>query len=331
MEPKLSGTVSSSELKKRVRAQEFGILIAFVLLCIIFSFLSPGFATLNNALNTGRQISTIAIMAIGMTFLIIGGNFDLSVGSMFALVSTIVAVMMINGTNVILAMIVGVILGGGLGLANGVLSTFGRIPSFVVGLGMLNVYRGAQLLITGAYPVVVEWGVGGPGIDFFAFLGKGRVFGIIPMMFVVMLLLFAIGYFVLKKTVFGIRTFAVGGSPQAAKIVGININWIQTLGFVISGLLVAIASILQLSFIGSVTGQVGVGYELETIAAVIIGGTKLDGGEGTLIGTLIGAAVMGVLRNGLVLLNVSAFWQTLVMGVVIIVAVAIDKWTVRTL
>jgi len=309
---------------------EFGILVAFILLTIFFTILNPKFASITNILNMGRQISTIGIIAIGMTFLIIGGNFDLSVGSMFALVSTISAVMMVNGVSVILALLLGILLGGLLGLVNGVLSTFGRIPSFVVGLGMLNVYRGAQLLITGAYPVVVGWVVDDPGIELFAFLGKGKLFGVIPMQLVLLLILWGIGYFILTKTVFGVWTFAVGGSPQAAKIAGISIGWVQTFGFVITGVLVAVSSLLQLSFIGSVSGQVGTGYELDCIAAVIIGGTKLDGGEGTLIGTFIGAAVMGAMRNGLVLLNVSAFWQTLIIGLVIILAVAIDKWTKKT-
>ncbi len=322
-----SEVMNKNVIFQKFKFQELGILVAFAVIFILFSIANPRFASITNILNMGRQMSTIGIMAIGMTFLIISGNFDLSIGSMFAFVSTVVAVLMVNGVNVIIALIMGVILGGMLGIVNGVLSTFCGIPSFVVGLGMLNVLRGAQLLITGAYPIVVGWGLAGVGINFFAFLGKGKLLGVIPMMLVVLLILWGIGYFILNKTVFGVRTFAVGGSPQAARIVGINVNWIRTLSFMVTGILVAIASMIQLSFIGSVTGQVGVGYELDTIAAVIIGGTKLDGGEGTLIGTLIGAAVMSALRNGLVLLNVSAFWQTLVIGVVIIVAVAVDKWS----
>lgn len=325
----LQEVVKTKEKKKIILFQEVGIFSAFIVVLIFFTILNPRFANLSNILNMGRQISTIGIMAIGMTFLIIGGNFDLSVGSMFAFISTVVAVLMSNGLNVIISLLLGLVMGGILGLINGILSTFGKIPSFVVGLGMLNILRGAQLLITGAYPIVVEWGTAGAGIELFAFLGKGKLFGVIPMMFVVFLILWGLGYFVLNKTVFGFRTCAVGGSPQAARIAGINVKWIQTLGFVITGVLVAIASLLQLSFIGSVTGQVGVGYELETMAAVIIGGTKLDGGKGTLVGTLIGAAVMGALRNGLVMVGVSAFWQTLIIGVVIIVAVAIDKWVAK--
>ena len=320
-------TTRVSNRKKEIGFQELGILVSFAIIFIVFTILNPNFATALNLLNLGRQISTLGIMSIGMTFLIIGGNFDLSVGSMFAFISTIVATMMHAGVNVIVAMLLGILLGLGLGMVNGILSSYGRIPSFVVGLGMLNVYRGWQLLITGASPIIVGWDTYSRGMTFFKYLGSGKLFEVIPMMLVIFLILWAIGNFVLTRTPFGFRTSAVGGSPQAAKIVGINVNWIIIMGFGLTGALTAIASMLQLSFIGSVTGQVGQGYELECIAAVIIGGTKLDGGEGTLIGTLIGAAVMGMLRNGLVLLGVSTFWQTLVIGLVIIVAVAIDKWS----
>lgn len=318
-------------LRKRQgkRFQELGIIIAAAALFLLFTALNPKFASITNLLNLGRQVSTIGIMSIGMTFLIIGGNFDLSVGSMFAFISTVVAALVVNEVNILIALLLGILLGAFIGLINGILSTYGKIPSFVVGLGMLNVLRGGQLLITGASPIVVEWSAGGFGMEFFAFLGKGKLFDVIPMMLTSFLILLAIGYFILKKTKFGFHTFAVGASPQAAEIAGIRVKWVQAMGFVVTGVMVSIASMLQLSFIGSVTGQVGVGYELEAIAAVIIGGTKLSGGDGTIIGTLIGAIVMGALRNGLVLLSVSAFWQTLIIGVVIIIAVAIDKWTAR--
>ena len=314
--------------KQGKRFQELGIILALLAMLALFSILNPRFMSVTNMLNMGRQVSVIGIIAIGMTFLIIGGNFDLSVGSMFAFVSTVVALLIRYEINVLVAMTAGIALGAACGLLNGVLTTFGKIPSFVVGLGMLNVYRGAQLLITGASPALVEWSLGGIGMNFFAALGRGRVLGI-PAMLVVYLLLTIVGWFILKKTKFGFRTYAIGASPYAAEIVGIRVKWVQAMAFLLTGVAVAIASMLQLSFLGSVTGQVGVGYELDAIAAVVIGGTKLSGGEGTLIGTLIGAIMMGALRNGLVMAGVSAFWQILIIGVVILVAVALDKWTTK--
>lgn len=314
--------------KKKRMFQELGIIIALGIMVLFFTLMNPRFASLTNILNLGRQVSTIGIVAIGMTFLIIGGNLDLSVGSMFALVSTIVALLVADEVNILVALAAGILLGLIFGFINGILVTFCRLPSFVVGLGMLNVFRGAQLLLTGGFPILVNWDLGGFGMNFYSFLGSGRLFGIMPMMLINYLILTALASFILKRTKFGFWTTAVGASPHAAEIAGIRVKWVLAMGYVATGVLVAIASMLQLSFIGSVSGQVGLGYELEAIAAVIIGGTKLDGGEGTLVGTLIGAIIMGALRNGLVLLNVSAFWQTLIIGVVIIIAVAVDKWTI---
>jgi len=319
---------------KKFRFRELGILVAFIILCIMFTIIEPRFGTLVNFLNLGRQISIIGILAIGMTFLIIGGNLDLSIGSMFAFTSTITAIMMVNGINPIIALLLGLILGGICGFINGVLTTFGRIPSFVVTLGMLNVYRGAQLIIIGAIPINVAVGVYGnvqssKSADIFFFLGKGRLFDMIPMLFIIFLTLWLAGYIILRKTAFGFHTYAIGGSPEASYAAGINCKWVQTGGFILTGVLVAAASILQLAYLGTVTGRIGVGYELEAIAATIIGGTSFSGGVGTLAGTLIGAAIMGALRNGLVLVGVSTFWQILTMGIVIILAVALDVRTTR--
>jgi len=240
MTNKISSCKSFLKKVNLLRTRELGIFIAIVLLLIIFSILQPKFATITNLLNLGRQISTIGIMSIGMTFLIIGRNFDLSIGSMFALVSTIVAIAMVNGIPVFIALLIGIIFGSIFGFINGVLSTFAKIPSFVVGLGMLNAYRGAQLIITGGRSIVVL-GLGGIGANFFYHLGGGRLFGYIPMMFITFIVLWAIGHILLTRTTFGLRTFAVGGSPMASKIAGINENWVQTYGFVLQGIVVAVA------------------------------------------------------------------------------------------
>ncbi len=281
-------------------------------------------------MNLGRQISTIGIMAIGMTFLIICGEFDLSVGSIFAFVSGVSGLLMLMGMPIWVAVILGLLMSTIIGLINGLISTYGRIPSFITGLGMLNVLRGAFLLVTGGMPVAIS-GFLPPGraADAFVFAGKGMLFGVIPMMFVFFLVLLACGTFLLKKTRLGFHVYAVGGNPKASRIAGLNVEGMKIFAFVLTGLTTGIASLLQLAFIGTVTGQVGQGYELDTISAVIVGGTKLSGGEGSLLGTFLGAAIVGALRNGLVLIGVSPFWQMLAIGVVIMIAVGIDRWTAR--
>ncbi|MGE5528590.1 MAG: ABC transporter permease [Patescibacteria group bacterium] len=316
--------------KRLIGRQEFGIFIAFILLFTFFALKTPAFGTFSNLMNLGRQISNIGIMAIGMTFLIICGEFDLSVGSIFAFVSGVSGLLMLTGMPIWVAVFLGLLMATAIGLINGLISTYGRIPSFITGLGMLNVLRGAFLLLTGGMPVAIS-GFLPPGraTDLFTFAGKGMLFGVVPMMFVFFLVLLAIGTFLLKKTRLGFHVYAVGGNPKAARIAGLNVEGMKIFAFMLTGLTTGIASLLQLSFIGTVTGQVGQGYELDAISAVIVGGTKLSGGDGSLLGTFLGAAIVGALRNGLVLIGVSPFWQMLAIGVVIVIAVGIDRWTAR--
>ena len=332
LETKINGRGYWPEIGKRLfRNQEFGIFIAFILLFTFFALKAPVFASLSNLMNLGRQISTIGIMAIGMTILVIGGEFDLSVGSIFCFASGLSGMMMLTGVPIWLAVILGLLMAAAFGFINGLVSTYGRIPSFVTGLGMLNVLRGAFLLISGGMPVTISgFLTPGPATDAFFFAGKGMLFGVIPMMFVFFLIMLVLGTFLLKKTRLGFHTYAVGGNPKAARIAGLSVEWSKIFAFVITGLTAGIAAMLQLSFIGTVTGQTGQGYELDTLSAVFIGGTKMSGGAGSLVGTFLGAAIVGALRNGLVLIGVSPFWQMLAIGMVIVIAVGIDQWTSRS-
>jgi len=236
----------------------------------------------------------------------------------------------VRGSALIPALSAGLLVGMVIGTMNGVLSTYGKLPSFIATLGMLSVVRGAALLITDGQPVTVDTTRGGRSevVDQFYQLGQGQLFGMIPMLLVCFLIVAAISWLVLAKTTFGFRVYAVGGSEKAARLSGIQVFHTKILTFTLMGLLSAIAGILSLAFLPSgQAGRTGVGLELDVIAAAIVGGASLSGGEGTILGTIFGTLIIGILRNGLVLLSISPFWQTTAIGLVIICAVGIDKWT----
>jgi ribose/xylose/arabinose/galactoside ABC-type transport system permease subunit len=215
-----------------------------------------------------------------------------------------------------------------IGSLNGLVTTYGRVPSLIVTLGMLNVVRGLTLLLTGAVPILL-WTrtVSDPNLDSFFYLGQGYIFESIPTLVVVFALVAFFGYLVHQRTILGFRMRAVGGNPVAARVAGMNARRIKILAFSISGLLAGVGGILHVAFNNNVQGITGTGLELDVIAAVIIGGTSLRGGEGTIAGTVIGVVLIGILRNGLVLWLVSPFAQMVIIGAVIIGAVLIDMWT----
>jgi len=211
-----------------------------------------------------------------------------------------------------------------------VLSTYGRLPSFIATLGMLSVVRGAALLVTNGEPVTVNTSKGGREdvINQFYFLGQGHLFNRIPMLLIFFVLIAVAAWCLLSKTTFGFRVYAVGGSEKAARLSGIHVSQTKILTFALMGLLSAMAGILSLAFLPSgQAGRTGVGLELDVIAAAIVGGASLSGGEGTVLGTILGVLIIGVLRNGLILLGISPFWQTTIIGLVILFAVGLDKWT----
>ncbi len=332
----LTENVSAAPLLRpnRVRrlfaAREAGVLVALLLMCLYLSFASPVFLSVNNLLNIGRQVSLIGIMAVGMTFILITGEVDLSVGSTYALAGLISGMSIIGGWDLIPAIVLGLVIGGAVGFLNGLLSTYGRLPSFITTLGMLSVARGVALLITNGQPVTVDakFGARPAVLEQFFFIGQGRLFDVIPMQLVFFIAVAVLGWFLLSFTVFGFRVYAVGGSAKAARVSGINVRNTKVIAFILVGVLAGLSGILSLAFLPSgQAGRTGLGLELDVIAATIVGGTALSGGEGTIPGTVLGVLIIGVLRNGLVLLNISPFWQTAIIGAVIIFAVGIDKWT----
>lgn len=315
-----------------LRARETGVFLALVVLCLFLTFATDGFLTSVNLLNVGRQISLLGIMAVGMTFVLIAGEVDLSVGSNYALSGLATGMLIIAGWGLLPALAVGLLTGMTIGLINGVLSTYGRLPSLIATLGMLSVVRGSALILTNGQPVTVNVRNGAdPGVlETFSFIGQGYLFGTVPMQLVFFILIATLAWVVLSCTNFGFRVFAVGGSAKAARVSGISINSVKIWAFVLMGALAAFAGILSLAFLPSgQAGRTGLGLELDVIAATIVGGASLSGGEGTILGTILGVLIIGVMRNGLVLMGVSPFVQELMIGLVIIIAVGIDKWSTR--
>lgn len=324
---------SPATWKKRVASlfggREVGILLALILLCVMLAILSPSFLSVRNLLNVGRQVSLLGIMTIGMTFVLITREVDLSIGSIYALAGLASGMLLISGWPLIPALAAGLLLGAAVGFVNGWLSTYGRLPSFITTLGMLSVARGVALLMTNGQPVTINAasGVDAVTLERFFFLGQGTIAGV-PMQLVCFLALAVIFWIILSHTTFGFRVYAVGGSDKASRLSGIRVFNIKIWAFVLMGMLSAVAGILSLAFLPSgQAGRTGVGLELDVIAAAIVGGASLSGGEGTILGGVLGVLIIGVLRNGLVLLGISPFWQTTIIGAVIILAVGVDKWT----
>jgi ribose transport system permease protein len=300
-----------------LRARRFGTLVGLLLLCAVLWVLTPHFLTVSNLLNIIQQTSINAIVAAGMTFVIISGGIDLSVGSIVALSGVVLGTLLhLNQPPVAMPLLVALAAGIGCGLLNGVLVSFGRLPAFIATLGMMSVARGAALVFTEGRPV--------SGFDeAFRWIATGSI-GFIPAPVILMLAVYVVAHLVLTRTTFGRYVYAIGGNEEATRLSGVAVRFHKTAIYGVSGLMSAIAAIALTARLNSAQPIAGMMYELDAIAAVVIGGTSLMGGEGSLGGTLIGALIMGVLRNGLNLLGVSSFLQQIVIGGVIVGAVLVD-------
>jgi len=298
---------------------KLGPLIGLVFIIIVLSFLSDSFFTVDNILNLLRQISINALIAFGMTFVILTAGIDLSVGSLLALGSALTAGMLSNGMDPMLAIFLGLIIGLLLGAFNGIIITKGRVAPFIATLATMTIYRGATLVYTDGKPVT-----GLSDSALFELMGKGYFFWI-PVPVIIMIIVFFILYFVLNNTVFGRRVYAVGGNEEAATLSGVKTDRTKIMVYAITGMLAVLAGIILTSRLNSAQPTAGTMYELDAIAAVVIGGTSLMGGRGRITGTLIGALIIGVISNGLNLLNVSSFYQQIVKGAVILFAVMLDR------
>lgn len=297
--------------------RQVGTLMGLVVLCIALSILTPYFLTPSNLLNVLQQTAINAIIAVGMTFVIISAGIDLSVGSILAFSGVVLASALEAGVPFPLAILMGLAAGSACGAVNGVLITLGRLPPFIATLGMMSVARGAALVYTEGRPIS-----GFP--DPFRVLATGEILWV-PLPVIIMVVVYLAAHFLLTRTKFGRYTYAMGGNLEAAKLSGVNVTLNKTLVYAFSGLTSGMAAVILTARLNSAQPIAGIMYELDAIAATVIGGTSLMGGQGTLTGTLIGALIMGVLRNGLNLLGVSSYLQQIIIGSVIILAVLIDS------
>ena len=329
MEPELQtqiqsdpATIVSSARTGRNRVQalatQYGIVIAFVLLCVALTFLNKYFLTTGNVVNILQQTSINGILALGMTLVILTGGIDLSVGSVMA-ISSIVAATFVTGDHprsLWLVIPLGVAAGAFLGLLNGLIVAYLKVPSFVTTLGMLSVARGLTYAYTDGMPV--------PNLsDSFLNIGEGKVLGI-PLPIVILALLFGALWWLLTQTTYGRSIYAVGGNVRSARTAGIHTKPVIASVYIFSGALAAMGGLVLAARTSAALPQAGVGYELDAIAAVVIGGTSLTGGVGSVAGTLLGALIIGTINNGLDILGVSSAYQQIVKGGIIVVAVLLD-------
>lgn len=297
--------------------KNYGILLAFVLICAILAWLSPVFLRWTNILNVIRQSSIYGIMAIGMTFVILTGGIDLSVGSILAFSGAVAAGLLKANAPLGLVIVASLAVGAALGLANGVIVTVGRITPFVTTLAMMTVARSLTLIFCNGYPI--------SGFSQqFRFIGTGDLLGI-PVPIVVFLATVFLAAVVLRETRLGRYTYAIGGNEEAVRLSGIPSGFFKTMVYVFSGLASGLSAVILTSRLNSAETVAGTGYELDVIAAVVIGGTSLNGGRGSVWGTLVGALLISVINNGMVLLGINPYYQGLVKGLILLGAVLLDR------
>ncbi len=335
----------SSRLVENIRQllMRGGPLLGLVLLAAYLSFAAPHFLTVGNIINISRQTAITAILAVGQTFVILSAGIDLSVGAVAALAGSVSAVMMtqriefaglaVGPVSFWLGLPIALLVGTLAGMINGVVITRGGIPDFIATLGTLASLRGIALLVTGGLPVpshLTATELKGYLPEQILWLGGGSILGL-PVAGLIAIVMVVLGWVLLRYTALGRSIFAVGGNREAARVSGIDVDGIKVAVYTLSGLLAAVASVVLAGRLNSANALMAEGEELNSIAAVVIGGTNLFGGEGGVGGSLIGALIMGVLANGLNLLNVGAFWQRVVRGLVIVLVVVFDQWRRRRL
>ncbi|WP_026878487.1 ribose ABC transporter permease [Ignatzschineria larvae] len=301
-------------------------LVALIVLILGVSMLNENFFTLNNIFNILQQTSINAIIAVGMTLVILTSGIDLSVGSVFALTGAVAASIIGQDINPFFAIIAALLLGSALGLVSGVIIAKGKLQAFIATLVMMLIIRGATQVYTQGSPI----GLGMSDYAYmFEWIGFGRVLGI-PVPIIIMAVVFMIAGYILKFTKLGRHIYAVGGNEAATRLSGINVDRVKIIVYMMSGFLCAVAAMIEVSRLSSAQPTAGMGYEMDAIAAVVLGGTSMAGGRGKIIGTLIGALILGFLNNGLNLLGVDAYYQMIVKGAVILLAVLVDNKTVRS-
>ncbi|GAA0862950.1 ribose ABC transporter permease [Paraclostridium tenue] len=320
MEAKISQN-KNKQLDLKSLLIKYKSLVGLLLLIVVVSILSPSFLSTRNILNILRQTSVNAIIAAGMTFVILTGGIDLSVGSVLALSGAFAASLLASGQSIIVAAMAAIVVGAVVGFLNGFVIAKGKLQPFIATLATMTILRGITLVFTDGKPITL-----GSNALAMAFgkIGGGTILGI-PSPVIITILVFISCYYILNHTKMGRYTYALGGNEEATKLSGLNTDKIKIWVYTISGILSAVAGIIITSRLYSAQPTAGTGYELDAIAAVVLGGTKLTGGKGKISGTIIGALIIGVLSNALNILDVSSYYQMMVKGIVILIAVLLDR------
>lgn len=302
--------------------RELGVLMVLGGIVMILSIASPNFLRAQNIINIIRQMTEIGIMAIGMTLVIVSAEIDLSIGSIYGATAMVAALLIKNGLSPTIAFAVALLMGAAIGFINGFLSTKAKMPAFIVTLGTMQIFRSIAYAVSGGKSV----GAFSDASQKSWFFDMGKNIGPIPVQVIVMFILYIVTFIMMKKTKIGFDIYATGGNKRAAMLAGIRTDMTKIISFVIMGLLSAFAGMIGIAYLKSVPTTAGAGREMDVIAAVILGGTSMTGGRGTILGTFLGAAIMAVVKNGMVLLSVPAFWQSGFIGIIIIAAVLMDTW-----
>jgi len=298
----------------------FGILIVLVILIVFFSIMAENFLSFTNFMNILRQVSFIGISALGMTIVIITGGIDLTMGSSVSVISVGLALLMVNtDIPVVFIVLIGLIMGVGIGAVNGVVITKFKVPPLIATLALMLSIRGVSYILTRGMPVS-----GFP--KSFAVIGKGYVFGI-PVPVIIMVVVFVFGWILLNKTRFGRYVYAIGGNREATRLSGVDVHKNLILSYIICGVLGSISAIVILSRLGSGMSSTAGNFAFDVLTAVVLGGVSISGGEGRLEGVIFGVLVMGVLSNGMVLMNVYEYYQMVIKGLVLLAAVGFDQYT----
>jgi len=302
--------------KRNIKWNDMGIILTLVAMIVVFSVFTKSFFSLRNFTNVARQISVTGICAVGMTMVILTGGIDLSIGSLIGLTSALAAVMMKAGCPIILAVLAALALGVLIGFINATCINYLFIPPMITTLAMMISLRGVVYLITGGMPV---YGIP----EGFKVLGQGSI-GPLPISTIIMVLVFILGYIILERTPFGRQIYGIGGSVETARLSGVNVKRVIYKMYMLVGLLGALAGLILTSRVNSGQPSSGDGYEMDIITAVVLGGVSVSGGEGKLFKVIIGVIFMGVLANGMMMMNINEYWQRVVKGLVLLAAVAVD-------
>ncbi|WP_435169236.1 ABC transporter permease [Falsirhodobacter sp. 1013] len=293
-------------------------LIGLIVVSVLMGFASDNFFSVSNIFNVLRQVSIVAILAVGMTFVILTGGIDLSVGAVMALAGTIAAGLMVNfGMPGWVGLLAGLGVGVVLGVFNGFMVAWGRMPAIIVTLATMGIARGLGLIYSGGYPIsgIPSW---------ISWFGVGRI-GIVPVPVIAMVIVYAVAWVLLQRTAFGRHVYAIGGNELAAKLSGVKTQRVKLAVYAISGVTAAIAALILTGRLMSGQPNAGVGFELDAIAAVVLGGTAIAGGRGLILGTLIGAILLGILNNGLNLMGINPYMQDVIKGLIILLAIYIGR------